>query len=507
MIWRILRPLFAFDARVFIMYRRNNWVLNFAVLTQCSALFCITPGRGEDSRGDAGTGQASSVTEITRLIHQLGSKDFGQREAASKALEAIGAPALAPLRNAATDNDDAEIRRRAEGLVRAIEGGQYQELRRFKVRQRVLSVAWNRDGTLALSAGAELRVWELKAGTELHCFESPREKKHFVLAAALSPDGKRLLSGDVDDLRLWDLDTEKELACFKGHTDAVASVAFSPDGKLALSGSYDDTLRLWDVEVAKALRQLTGHTDTVNSIAFSRDGKRALSGSWDKTLRLWDVDNGTELRCFKGHKGGVGAVALSPDGKRALSGGGDKTVRLWDVETGKELHCFDGHTESVVSVAFSPDGKRALSGDEDTMRLWDLETGKELHCFEGHLHVVTSVAFSPDGTLALSATGDGRVRIWQLYLGPARLSDLATQGIGKEPPPMEKQDPNAANPKKRVPIEEDDPDAGKPKKQIPAQKDNIKPQPRKIPIPIDDDQDPPKKPGKPAEPRRCGMVR
>jgi hypothetical protein len=58
-----------------------------------------------------------SAVPIEQLVCQLGSEVFHEREAATRALEALGAPALGALRQAATENDDAEIRHRAARLV------------------------------------------------------------------------------------------------------------------------------------------------------------------------------------------------------------------------------------------------------------------------------------------------------------------------------------------------------------------------------------------------------
>jgi hypothetical protein len=57
--------------------------------------------------------------KIDRLICQLGSDNFREREAASKRLEEIGQPALGALRKAAR-SDDPEVRRRAAGVVEAV---------------------------------------------------------------------------------------------------------------------------------------------------------------------------------------------------------------------------------------------------------------------------------------------------------------------------------------------------------------------------------------------------
>jgi uncharacterized protein (TIGR03067 family) len=65
-------------------------------------------------------GKEKEAERIARLIKQLGDDAFAKREAVSKELEAIGAPALAALRKAAASSDDAEIRRRAERIGETI---------------------------------------------------------------------------------------------------------------------------------------------------------------------------------------------------------------------------------------------------------------------------------------------------------------------------------------------------------------------------------------------------
>src|SRR6267378_3168921 len=56
---------------------------------------------------------------MERHVQQLGSPVFAEREAATKALEAMGEPALDALRRAAAKSADAEVRRRAKELIKA----------------------------------------------------------------------------------------------------------------------------------------------------------------------------------------------------------------------------------------------------------------------------------------------------------------------------------------------------------------------------------------------------
>jgi WD40 repeat protein len=77
----------------------------------------------------------------------------------------------------------------------------------------------------------------------------------------------------------------------QGHTDGGCSVALSPDGKTLASGSIDDTIKLWDVATGKEQATLKGHTFEVNSVAYSPDGKTLASatGGGDRTIKLWDI--------------------------------------------------------------------------------------------------------------------------------------------------------------------------------------------------------------------------
>jgi hypothetical protein len=72
--------------------------------------------------------------KIDKLIEQLGSGNFAEREKASKELAAIGAPALGALRKA-TKSEDAEIRKRAAALLPQIE--RQAESARILVPKRV----------------------------------------------------------------------------------------------------------------------------------------------------------------------------------------------------------------------------------------------------------------------------------------------------------------------------------------------------------------------------------
>ncbi|MCA2850257.1 MAG: hypothetical protein IM455_06195 [Microcystis sp. M076S1] len=282
----------------------------------------------------------------------------------------------------------------------------------------VLSVNFSPDGKTLVSGSDDktIKLWNVETGKEIRTLYG---HDNSVTSVNFSPDGKTLVSGSDDNtIKLWNVETGQEIRTLYGHDSYVSSVNFSPDGKTLVSGSYDKTIKLWDVETGQEIRTLYGHDSYVWSVNFSPDGKTLVSGSNDKTIKLWNVETGQEIRTLKGHDSSVYSVNFSPDGKTLVSGSYDKTIKLWDVETGQEIRTLYGHDSYVWSVNFSPDGKTLVSGSDDkTIKLWNVETGQEIRTLKGHDSSVWSVNFSPDGKTLVSGSWDKTIKLWNVETG------------------------------------------------------------------------------------------
>lgn len=93
----------------------------FFLLLMCPFLLASQPEWALSSGAkDKAPVQADAAT-VQRLIEQLNSPTFSEREASAKRLREIGEPALAALREAARGRKGLEARRRAEALLRAIQ--------------------------------------------------------------------------------------------------------------------------------------------------------------------------------------------------------------------------------------------------------------------------------------------------------------------------------------------------------------------------------------------------
>jgi WD40 repeat protein len=298
----------------------------------------------------------------------------------------------------------------------------------------VWCVAITRDG-LAASGGADrtVRIWDLKAAEQVRCLRGHAGEVHCLAFAGTD----RLVSGSYDTtVRVWDVHSGAPLRRLEGHNFLVEDLSVSRDGRRLLTadgleirhGNWvrgpNHGIRLWDLDSGRELERFGHISGGVGAVAFSPDGARALAGgSLDSNLRLWCLDDKKELptdklgqvRRFEGPPGcAIHAVAFSPDGTRLAGAGDDKAVWLWDVAGNRELVPLQGHALAVQCVAWSADGTRILSGSSDgTLRLWDAATGEPRAVLQEHTATVWAVAFLDDRR-AVSASGDGTVKVWDL---------------------------------------------------------------------------------------------
>lgn len=255
----------------------------------------------------------------------------------------------------------------------------------------------------------DVKLWEASTGKELAVLKG---HSGGIWQLAFSPNGKRLVSNDNYETKVWDLQDKKELRSLKMPA-FTRTLTFLDDGKQIVTGHDDGRVILWVTETARRVRTLQGHTDWVTDLDLSSDGKLLASASIDMTAKIWDLETGKAVQTLSGHTWYLNRLALGPQAKRLVTSSDDTTAKIWDVETGKALFTLRGHDEWVVGVAFSPDGKWVATGGSDhTVRIWDAKTGEEVVTIKEHTDRVSCVRFSPDGQTLATASLDKTIKLW-----------------------------------------------------------------------------------------------
>jgi WD40 repeat protein len=236
-------------------------------------------------------------------------------------------------------------------------------------------------------------------------------------AAALSPDGSTLATGDEHGaIIFWEIPTGRPVRRLVGHSDTVAALAFAPTGTVLASVGYDDELRIWDSDTGELRQVVTGHAGRNTCVAWSSDGVHLLTGGYDKALRLWNIaEAGAPPVILRDHTATIRAIACSPDGNRFASSHAAGGVRIWNGQTSAAPGMVDAG--AVLTLVFLQDGQLCTGGSDGSVRLWqDAGANGSYTAVDGtallqHSAPVTRLALSPDGTMLASADRNGGLRV------------------------------------------------------------------------------------------------
>jgi len=327
-----------------------------------------------------------------------------------------------------TSNDDP--RQSAELVLwDAATGSRIREFRGHE--EAVLAVAISPDGRYLLSGsqdGAAI-LWEIESGSEVR-----RYKGYAGYVAHVTIDSRRfellVQNNDGKQIALWDANSGQRLQDLKSQDGRFNCVDISPDGSHIATGTREGKVTIWDATTGKSLLNFQAHPHLVADLRFSPDG-RVLATAGGKywtvasemvpcQIFLWDTQTGRRLKAFSGHQGPLGGIAFSADGRYLVSGGDDQLVIVWDLKSGRSLHILRGHSTEVSAIAISPDGKHLLSGDEAGLIVeWDLQTGRKLRNLTEHSGHIYFIGFSADGQQMLTGAGDRMAILWDVNSGRA----------------------------------------------------------------------------------------
>lgn len=300
----------------------------------------------------------------------------------------------------------------------------------------VTALAFSPDNSnVAASGFHEVTLWKTADGALDRRLNGLAER---VYEVAYSPDGKWLATasgdpGQFGSVKLWLAEPNgggKPVRDLLESTDSVFAVAFSPDSKLLAAAGADRAIRVWEVESGKELVLIEDHADWILDVSFSPDGKRLVSASRDKTSKVFDVEKKESLVTFPGHGQTVYTAAFHPDGKRVYSGGEDNLIRIWGPDNdGKQSGQIGGFGGAVFRLQFTPDGKEFLAcGPDKSVRVFNAANNSAARTLAGHTDWVYSIAVSPDGKTVASGSWDGEVRLWNLADGKPTRTIVAAPG-------------------------------------------------------------------------------
>jgi WD40 repeat protein len=293
----------------------------------------------------------------------------------------------------------------------------------------------------------ELRRWDPATGKPIDPplkFPAPVNP----LASALSPDGKLLLavSHKQDAAQLWDLTDGKSRGPALANIGTITRAVFSPDGKRCLTLNPSE-VRVWETATGAFLNQLV-HPSFVpqgqlnsNSrgcfdAVFSPDGSAVLTRSEgrDPTTREGNnVKQWAVLWPVTGVRGGRqvadSAVWLVGEGKIALTWSAEKKLlQLWAMTAADGPDKPLWSEQDATGAALSQDGTALLTVRKGpagagqppwTARVWDTATGNALSEPVPLRDLPNCLAVAPHGKVFTVGSPDQFARLHDPLTGTA----------------------------------------------------------------------------------------
>jgi WD40 repeat protein len=262
----------------------------------------------------------------------------------------------------------------------------------------------------------------------------------------LTGDGRTLVTGDANHLRLWSLQNgQEEDTSLTGHLDGVGRIVCSPDGFHFASLGGDGRVLLWRTTPGSALSLPgEGGVGGVNRpFVFSPDSKQLITADDNNNVRVWNISSGQvvdtlpntlTMSSFHTPNNRIFQLAVSPDGTLLAVGAFAGQVQLINLKT----HTLAGDVLTlpnvqstyggILAIAFSRDGRLIQAADAFSMATWDVAT----HAVKSSGNapgVVGSLAFAPDDTPLVNDTANLTDKVYSAAVS-ADGKLMATAGNG-----------------------------------------------------------------------------
>jgi WD40 repeat protein len=236
----------------------------------------------------------------------------------------------------------------------------------FKHQNGLESVTFGGDGThiLAVAGETEVKLWDADRGWDRDLTDDGQK----TTIAKIAPDGREVVTySDTDkSLRIWNGSSDP-IAIMKTH--GVAALSISPDGKRVVSGDKDGIGQVWTTEEKRpSAFRWVDHHEAVSSVQFT--GSDLIVTTGGSSISIRNPSTGELVGSMK--QDGVGKI------RQALLGTDDRllmtltdwgTMRVWNLSTRQQIVAEgdgDVRAEEAERISKEQEQRDALRSASDS---------------------------------------------------------------------------------------------------------------------------------------------
>jgi WD40 repeat protein len=213
----------------------------------------------------------------------------------------------------------------------------------------------------------------------------------------------RIISTGEDKLiRVFDLDTGKDLFTLEGHSEYVLQLVVIEAANQLVSASYDRTIKIWNLLTQEELRVIK-QDRSLYDIAINLEAGCIASTSSNE-INVWNIAAETKKDLvLRIHKRTV-VKLLWPQRDLLISSSDDSLICIWDPTHSEEplLHRLEHNSPSYTLDLYQDDKLFLLItgcfAKPHSVRVWNMEDYKLIESYVGHSDKVVCVSNLTDGS-------------------------------------------------------------------------------------------------------------
>ena len=262
----------------------------------------------------------------------------------------------------------------------------------------------------------------------------------------LSYDSKHLILGGINELHMFDFNTNEISLISKGHKGRINCLIKLPDGKVA-SGGQDSKIKIWDIDKKECVETLEGHSSIIWDIKYIND--KIISASDDNSSKIFDLKDKSNKYLFYTRRH-ISCVAILPNNKVLLAIA--RNILLFDLETKQQESFLEikawtlktlkngdvaaglgngllyilkvtdeisiktefarGHNSTINTIIELSNEKLVTCSDENDLILWDRTEPESIYMIKGHTDIIKCLCYL-EGNKFATVGKDNFLKIWE----------------------------------------------------------------------------------------------